>query len=374
MEAVRVQEACESQFRRMSPVSRTYAATTLDVAFALLCFLTGFTVTQHLFNQTFAYDTLTHQQQQLIFYSEQAWYLSFFRRVVESPSLSTAFAHLLRDNITEYPESISSLTRFNIWPEVAAGVLSRASGSTQFNINFILTFVWCSSGLLLASVYACGRAISSSSVGGLVAAGAFLANLNIVTRVHSNAMLRETFALPFLWIQVAGVIVLLRSETATKQQSAGWKRAHLFFAQLAICCCTCIFTACWQFAVLAVLVQLGALYGAFCLFQIDLAQLASCIRSILIGLFATSLLFLGNDMQSPSLSLLVALALQLASVYLLPHVDTLSPSKRFLTRVVVGVSALVAALLLKFFISHMRGNADDQHVLALLKSFFSDFE
>lgn len=60
------------------------------------------------------------------FHSEQAFYYSFFKDSLEelqgqptwSAGLSAAWRTLTMNNVTEYPDTINALERFNIYPEV----------------------------------------------------------------------------------------------------------------------------------------------------------------------------------------------------------------------------------------------------------------
>jgi len=48
----------------------------------------------------------------------QGLYYSYFKTIVTSPSFAEGMAFLLHDNRTEFPNTINTLQRFNLYPEV----------------------------------------------------------------------------------------------------------------------------------------------------------------------------------------------------------------------------------------------------------------
>ena len=58
----------------------------------------------------------------------------------------------------------------------------------------------------------------------MLAATAFLVNVNETTRVYTNPLLRESFSLPFLWMQIACVVLTVRNPVRTALSTAAARR------------------------------------------------------------------------------------------------------------------------------------------------------
>lgn len=55
---------------------------------------------------------------QLYLYVFQGLYFSYYKTMTESPTFLAGLHKVMNDNITEYPLTINTLKRFNLYPEV----------------------------------------------------------------------------------------------------------------------------------------------------------------------------------------------------------------------------------------------------------------
>jgi len=51
--------------------------------------------------------------------SKQGFYYSFYKTLITAPSLVQGLRLLISDNVTEYPSTINTLRRFNLYPEAS---------------------------------------------------------------------------------------------------------------------------------------------------------------------------------------------------------------------------------------------------------------
>lgn len=64
----------------------------------------------------------------MLFSSEHGFYYSYFKALTDEPNFSIGYNRLLYDNLTEYPNTINAIHKFNIVPEVIIGWVDETVG------------------------------------------------------------------------------------------------------------------------------------------------------------------------------------------------------------------------------------------------------
>lgn len=206
-------------------------------------------------------------QQELNLFSENAFYYSFYRQILEARTLNDAIKALQKDDRTEHPEVIDALERFNVMPELLLGaaykllppLVQKQMGRFAFYAGTVLVSNSVGSGVLCSLAW-------SASGGDLACAaaqfGLFVAMLLVpisrVIGVHVIA-LRENFALPILHVQTALLVSLLRKEADRPGSSL------LFLHLTVLWLLSAMLLLLWQFSGFVLCAQTAALFAAFLL-------------------------------------------------------------------------------------------------------------
>ena len=178
-----------------------------------------------LFENDIFFSHLSTLERELAFRTEMGLYYSYYKTVAEAPGLMQGVDLLLRDNRTEYPSTINTLQRFNLYPEVTLGVLFRLlrdklpkscyminRGYNQPAVEscvgvgdihtFYVTCIFALNGVLGGLIFYLGWNLSGSFWGGTLSILQFMFNHGESTRIMWTPPLRESFSFPFLFLQM----------------------------------------------------------------------------------------------------------------------------------------------------------------------------
>lgn len=336
-----------------------------------------------LFENDRHFSHLSTLEREMTFRTEMGLYYSYYKTLIESPSVLDGIHALLHDNRTEYPDVINTLRRFNLYPEIVLGLAFRIykgiadqlglttrtcwmvyrgkdlpdaesceglGEPTYFYVNAV--FLW--NGLLSAAQFLYGLFLSDSLLGGVLCVLCFFYNHGDSTRVQWTPPLRESFAYPiFLW-QMLVTSVALRKGGST-------------IASVAIIFLTVAFHLCWQFAQFALLTQCTALFMCYAFGQcISAQQLRSYLVQHVIALFTAYLLLFQNEMLLTSFYASFLLSAAIVVQGSLPWQK--QHSVPIWKSLVLMMAAVMLSVLIKFTVCICLRVTNDAHVWNLLMS------
>ncbi|OQR75628.1 protein dpy-191-like [Tropilaelaps mercedesae] len=97
----------------------------LLIGLALLCGALNSLNGYSLFENDRYFSHLSNLEREMTFRTEMGLYYSYYKVIVNAPSFTEGLKALVRNNVTEYPLTINTLKRFNLYPEVVIGLAYR---------------------------------------------------------------------------------------------------------------------------------------------------------------------------------------------------------------------------------------------------------
>ncbi|ELT92907.1 hypothetical protein CAPTEDRAFT_6584 [Capitella teleta] len=357
---------------------------------------------------------LSTLERELAFRTEMGLYYSYFKTMIEAPSVGDGINSIMYDNVTEYPSTINTLKRFNLYPEVLLGVAYRSFMSVMrvldlpttvcYRVNrehgkapilsceglgepsyFYIEAVFLLNGINMMVFFLFGSYLSGSVFGGLLTVMSFFYNHGECTRVQWTPPLRESFAYPFSILQLFLVSYLLRVSKPSYKYS-------ILLAFFTVC-----FMLPWQFAQFALVTQTLAVFATYMLGFISSRRLKVILVGQGLGLLVSCGLLFGNAMLLTSffssclVTITVSRSCRIYTVLLeiplhwLPHrlliwVKQISFKSNyyiclaFLQQVMQCVLLLLGTLGIKHLSSRLLNMADDAHIGDILRSKFTNFK
>lgn len=356
-------------------------------AIALLCAVLHRNHLAGLFENDRHFSHLSSLERELGFRTEMGLYYSYYKTIITADSFSNGMHAIMYDNVTEYGKTINTLRRFNLYPEVVLAMGYRVYEKVMGILNiptkvcwqvnrgeglspvqsceglgepsyFYVENVFLLNGLSMGVFFLFGYYLSGSIVGGILAVLSFFYNHGECTRVQWTPPLRESFAYPFLVLEMFIVTYTIR------HRSPNYK--HSIFIALAVIS----FMLPWQFAQFALMTQIAALFATYVLTYIGAQKMKVILGGQLLGFFISFICLFGNEMLLSSFffSCLVTVTV---IVYLEPIIEKLRV--RFLIWVVQGSLWILGTVGLKILAARLLQVADDAHIGDLLKTKFLNF-
>ncbi|CAJ1062903.1 dpy-19-like 1%2C like isoform X4 [Xyrichtys novacula] len=358
----------------------------------VLAGLAGYFHWQHL-SQLFENDRhfshLSNLEKEMAFRTEMGLYYSYYKIIIEAPSFLDGLHMIMNDRLTEYPLVINTLKRFNLYPEVVlaswyrmyTGVMGHFGVPTKmcWSINrgegltpvdscegmgdpayFYVTCVFLLNGVMMSLFFIYGAYLSGSVIGGIVTSTCFFFNHGESTRVMWTPPLRESFAYPFLVLQMLLLTYILRTRKPSRT------------AMVALGISNLCFMLPWQFAQFVLLTQVASLFASYILGYLNAAKMQSILVTHMITLGVCFVLMFGNSMLLTSFY-----ASSLVSIWAIialrdQFLRVFKPG--IILWVMQGLAWFGSTVLLKFMLSTVLRASDDAHISGLIKSKFTSYK
>ncbi|XP_028435499.1 probable C-mannosyltransferase DPY19L3 isoform X3 [Perca flavescens] len=309
------------------------------------------------------FSQLTEVEREISFRTECGLYYSYYKQMLQAPSIQEGLSDLIHDNLTESKRTINLLQRMNIYQEVFLSVLYRLLPIQLYlePVYFYIYTVFSLQAVYVIALYLTAWLLSGSWLAGTLAGVWYILNRVDTTRVEFTISLRENWSLPFLALQVTAVTCYLRPQlTALQQKVMVW----LMYMTTLCFCLT------WQFNQFILLVQALIIYALDCVDFLTTTQVTTLYLVQVSSLLSVWLLQFCNSMILGSL----VLSFIVAALFI-KHCQSGLKTGSLLVRLgkLLLHSALV--LLLTVTINYLAKKAlqlrSDEHIFKFIKSKFA---
>ncbi|VDI68269.1 Hypothetical predicted protein [Mytilus galloprovincialis] len=310
------------------------------------------------------FSNIKEVEREISFRTESGLYYSYYKTMVLAPSITDGLHQLTHDNVTEHPDTINILERMNIYQEVILSIMYRILPIKSWvePVYFYLNTVWGLHAMLIWALFATSWMLSGSWLAGILAACFYIFNKVDVTRVEYVVPLRESFSLPFLWVQIAAISFFFRPNlTLVKEKLCIW----IIFVS------TFLFALFWQFNQFIFLLQAFALFGVWVLDMIPPRKVRIVFYAQAASLILTSILQYVNLMIFGSLVMSFIPASLLLMYFKGEELQPCSIPSRLTKAVFYCVSVLVLMVLFNTAIKILINIEADEHIFKFILSKFS---
>uniref|UniRef100_UPI0037E8F2B5 protein C-mannosyl-transferase DPY19L3 n=1 Tax=Semicossyphus pulcher TaxID=241346 RepID=UPI0037E8F2B5 len=242
------------------------------------------------------FSQLTEVEREISFRTECGLYYSYFKQMLQAPSIQEGLSDLIHDNLTESKRTINLLQRMNIYQEVFLSVLYRSLPIQSYlePVYFYIYTVFSLQAVYVIALYLTAWLLSGSWLAGTLTGIWYILNRVDTTRVEFTISLRENWSLPFLALQVTTITCYLRPQLSALQQKV---MVWLMYVTTFCFCLT------WQFNQFILLVQALIIYTLDCADFLTTTQVTTLYLVQVSGLLSVWLLQFCNSMILGSLVL-----------------------------------------------------------------------
>ncbi|XP_023569139.1 probable C-mannosyltransferase DPY19L2 [Octodon degus] len=270
-----------------------------------------------LFENDRRFSHLSTLEREMSFRNEMGLYYSYFKTIIEAPSFLEGLWMIMNDRLTEYPLVINTVKRFHLYPEVVlaywyrtfTGIMNLFGVETKacWNVTrvgfpsqvesceglgdpayFYVGVIFILNGLMMGLLFVYAAYLSETQLGGLITVLCYFFNHGEATRVMWTPPLRESFAYPFLVLQMYILTMILRTSTS-------YRRPYV-----ALCLANVAFMLPWQFAQFILFTQVASLFPMYVVGYIEPSKFQKIIYINMVSVLLCCILMFGNPMYLSS--------------------------------------------------------------------------
>uniref|UniRef100_A0A8C4NSQ7 Dpy-19 like C-mannosyltransferase 3 n=1 Tax=Dicentrarchus labrax TaxID=13489 RepID=A0A8C4NSQ7_DICLA len=326
----------------------------ISVGLGLLCCI--YMATLH--ENDLWFSNIKEVEREISFRTECGLYYSYFKQMLQAPSIQEGLSDLIHDNLTESKRTINLLQRMNIYQEVFLSVLYRLLPIQSYlePVYFYIYTVFSLQAVYVIALYLTAWLLSGSWLAGVLTGIWYILNRVDTTRVEFTISLRENWSLPFLALQVTAITCYLRPQLTVM--------VWLMYVTTFCFCLT------WQFNQFILLVQALIIYTLDCVDFLTTTQVTTLYLVQVSGLLSVWLLQFCNSMILGSL----VLSFIVAALFI-RHCQSGLKTGNLLVRLGKLLLHSAMVLLLTFTINYLAKKAlqlrSDEHIFKFIKSKFA---
>lgn len=309
------------------------------------------------------FSNIKEVEREISFRTECGLYYSYYKQMLQAPSIQQGLSELIHDNLTESKRTINLLQRMNIYQEVFLSVLYRVLPIQSYlePVYFYIYTVFSLQAVYVIALYLTAWLLSGSWLAGTLTGVWYILNRVDTTRVEFTISLRENWSLPFLALQVTTITCYLRPQLTHLQQKV---MVWLMYVTTFCFCLT------WQFNQFILLVQALVIYTLDCTDFLTTSQVTTLYLVQVSSLLTVWLLQFCNSMILGSL----VLSFIVAALFI-RHCQPGLKTGGLLARVSKVIVHSTMVLLLTVTINYLAKKAlqlrSDEHIFKFIKSKFA---
>ncbi|XP_069565963.1 protein C-mannosyl-transferase DPY19L3 isoform X2 [Brachyistius frenatus] len=331
----------------------------VSVGLGLLCCI--YVATLH--ENDLWFSNIKEVEREISFRTECGLYYSYYKQMLQAPSIQEGLSELIHDNLTESKRTINLLQRMNVYQEVVLSVLYRLLPIQSYlePVYFYIYTVFSLQAVYVIALYLTAWLLSGSWLAGTLTGVWYILNRVDTTRVEFTISLRENWSLPFLALQVSAITCFLRPQlTALQQKVMVWLMYVTTF-------CFCLT---WQFNQFILLVQALVIYTLDCADFLTTTQVTTLYLVEVSSLLSVWLFQFCNSMILGSL----VLSFIVAALFV-RHCQSGLKTGSLLVRLAKVLLHSAMVLVLTLTINYLAKKAlqlrSDEHIFKFIKSKFA---